>query len=69
MRANSILLTSNRAPSAWPDLFCDPLLAFAGLDRLAHKAHVLVITETGFRAQGRRHIEEEVQIYSPVTSH
>jgi hypothetical protein len=30
-------------PSEWPDLFGDPLLASAGLDRLAHKAHVLVI--------------------------
>ncbi len=58
----SILLTSNRAPSEWPDLFCDPLLASAGLDRLAHKAHVLVITGTSYRAQGRRRLEEEVQI-------
>lgn len=65
----SILLTSNRAPSEWPDLFCDPLLASAGLDRLAHKAHVLVITGSSFRAQGRRRIEEEVQIDTTVTSH
>jgi DNA replication protein DnaC len=64
----SILLTSNRAPSEWPDLFCDPLLASAGLDRLAHKAHVLVITGTSFRAQGRRRIEEEVQIDNTITS-
>jgi len=58
----SILLTSNRAPSEWPDLFCDPLLASAGLDRLAHKAQVLVITGASYRAQGRRHLEEEVKI-------
>jgi DNA replication protein DnaC len=64
----SILLTSNRAPSEWPDLFCDPLLASAGLDRLAHRAHVLVITGTSFRAQGRRRIEEEVQIDHTATS-
>jgi DNA replication protein DnaC len=64
----SILLTSNRAPSEWPDLFCDPLLAAAGLDRLAHKAHVLVITGASYRAQGRHRIEEEVQIQSPATS-
>jgi DNA replication protein DnaC len=64
----SILLTSNRAPSEWPDLFCDPLLASAGLDRLAHRAHVLVITGMSFRAQGRRRIEEEVQIDHTVTS-
>lgn len=58
----SILLTSNRAPSEWPDLFGNPLLASAGLDRLAHHAEVLVITGTSFRAQGRRRLEQEVLI-------
>lgn len=58
----SILLTSNRAPSEWPALFGDPLLASAGLDRLAHRATVLVITGTSFRAQGRKKLEEEVVI-------
>jgi len=58
----AILLTSNRAPSEWPDLFCDPLLASAGLDRLAHKADVLVVTGASYRAQGRRRLAEEVHI-------
>lgn len=58
----SILLTSNRAPSEWPALFGDPLLASAGLDRLAHRATVVVITGTSFRAQGRKKLEEEVVI-------
>lgn len=58
----SILLTSNRAPAEWSDFFGDPLLASAGLDRLAHKAHVLVITGPSFRAQGRRRLEEEVSM-------
>lgn len=46
----SILVTSNRAPEEWPDLFGDPLLASAGLDRLAHQAETLVITGRSFRA-------------------
>lgn len=58
----SILLTSNRAPSEWPGLFGDPLLASAGLDRLAHRATVVVITGASFRAQGRKKLEEEVLI-------
>ena len=58
----SILLTSNRAPSEWPDLFADPLLASAGLDRLLHHADVLVITGSSFRAQARQKIEQEVAI-------
>ncbi|MEW6569347.1 MAG: IS21-like element helper ATPase IstB [Chloroflexota bacterium] len=56
----SIMLTSNRAPSEWPDLFGDPLLASAGLDRLAHNAHTLVITGASFRVQRRElPIQEE----------
>jgi DNA replication protein DnaC len=50
----SILLTSNRAPEEWPDLFGEPLLAAAGLDRLTHQAQVVVITGTSFRAHGPR---------------
>lgn len=57
----SILLTSNRAPEEWPDLFGEPLLAAAGLDRLTHRAQAVVITGTSFRAQGA---EKEVAIES-----
>lgn len=56
----SILLTSNRAPSEWPELFGSPLLASAGLDRLAHRAETLVITGKSYRAQGRLRFEQEV---------
>lgn len=56
----SIMLTSNRAPSEWPDLFGEPLLASAGLDRLADNAHTLVITGTSFRAQRRGSPLQEV---------
>jgi DNA replication protein DnaC len=49
----SIVLTSNRAPSEWPDVFLDPLLASAGLDRLSDKAEVLVITGSSYRAHSR----------------
>ena len=56
----SILLTSNRAPSEWPDIFLDPLLASAGLDRLLDRAEVVVIRGASFRAQNRTRIEQEV---------
>ena len=39
-----MLVTSHRAPTEWPDLLGQPLLASAGLDRLAHPAETLVIT-------------------------
>ena len=48
--AGSIVVTSNRAPSEWPELFGNPLLASAGIDRLAHHAELVVITGRSFRA-------------------
>ena len=48
----SIVVTSNRAPSEWPELFGDPLLASAGLDRLAHRAETLILTGRSYRTQG-----------------
>jgi len=56
-----ILVTSNRAPSEWPDLFLDPLLASAGLDRLLDRAEVIIIRGPSFRSQGRAKLLEEVQ--------
>lgn len=50
----SLIVTSNRAFAEWPDLFANPLLASAALDRLAHDAHQIVITGDSFRAKGRR---------------
>jgi DNA replication protein DnaC len=58
----SILLTSNRALEEWPDLFADPLLASAGLDRLTHRADVVLITGASFRAQRPRQAEKEAPI-------
>jgi DNA replication protein DnaC len=49
-----MLVTRNRAPTAWPDLFGHPLLASAGLERLAPHAETVVITGRSFRAQGRQ---------------
>jgi DNA replication protein DnaC len=45
----SMVLTSNRAPDEWHELFGDPLLASAGLDRLAHGATVVTITGRSYR--------------------
>jgi len=45
----SIVPTSNRAPSEWQELFGDPLLGSAGLDRLGHGAAVLTIAGKSYR--------------------
>ena len=64
----SILLTSNRALEEWPELFSDPLLASAGLDRLTHRAQMVIITGSSYRAHGPRGPETEVSIASTSTS-
>lgn len=58
----SILLTSNRAPSEWAEVFRDPLLASAGLDRLLDRAEVIILRGTSYRAQSRARLNEEVSI-------
>ena len=54
----SILLTSNRPPAEWPGLFGDPLLAAAGIDRLCHRAEIIIIRGQSFRAKDRQHLQE-----------
>ena len=57
-------VASNRAAEEWPDLFGSPLLASAGLDRLTHRAHMIVITGTSFRGRERKDPVKEVSIES-----
>jgi DNA replication protein DnaC len=45
----SIILTSNRAPAEWQELFGDMLLGSAGLDRLGDRAVVLTMTGPSYR--------------------
>jgi DNA replication protein DnaC len=44
-------ITSNRDRSEWAELFGEPLLASAALDRLTHDAHFVEITGHSFRAE------------------
>src|SRR4051812_5660264 len=53
----STVLTTNRAFVEWPELFDQPVLASAALDRLAHGAVQLVITGDSYRAKGPRPAE------------
>jgi len=45
----SIILTSNRAPGEGQEIFGDPLLGAAGLDRLGDRAVVVTITGPSYR--------------------
>jgi DNA replication protein DnaC len=61
----SIVLTSNRAPAELAELFRDPLLASATLDRLGHHAILLTITGRSHRLSGQFTAQGKEQRASP----
>ncbi len=54
----SLLITSNRAPQEWLEVFGDSLLASAALDRLTHHARVTTITGESYRQRQRRLVRQ-----------
>lgn len=50
----SVLITSNRAISEWGDVFGDPTVATAILDRLLHHSHVITIRGESYRLKEKR---------------
>lgn len=50
----AFIITTNRAFSEWGELFDNPVLASAALDRLAHGATQIVMTGESYRAKGPR---------------
>jgi len=53
------IITTNRALDEWPELFDNPVLASAALDRLAHGATQIVLTGDSYRAKGLRKVGKE----------
>ncbi len=50
---SSVVLTSNKAVTEWPELFGDHAIATAILDRLLHHAHVLAVKGHSYRLRER----------------
>jgi DNA replication protein DnaC len=63
----SIVITSNRSPSEWPELFGNPLIASAALDRLTHHARITIITGDSYRQRQRRTTEKQAVTNLNVT--
>lgn len=47
--SRSIILTSNRSMSDWGNIFPDPIMANALMDRLCHNAHQIIIKGESYR--------------------
>ncbi len=50
----SILITSNRSVGEWGEVFGDPVVATAILDRLLHHSHVVTIRGESYRLKEKR---------------
>jgi len=50
----SILITSNRSVGEWGEVFGDPIVATAILDRLLHHSHVVTIRGESYRLKEKR---------------
>lgn len=50
----SILITSNRSVGEWGQVFDDPVVATAILDRLLHHSHVLTVRGDSYRLRAKR---------------
>ncbi len=51
--AASMILTSNRAVEEWPEVFPDPVLAAAAIDRMFDRADVILFHGDSYRLKGR----------------
>ena len=50
----SLLVTSNRSVGEWGEVFGDPVVATAILDRLLHHSHVVTIRGDSYRLREKR---------------
>lgn len=50
----SIIVTSNKPFEAWGEMFADPILATAVLDRLVHHAHIVPIIGDSYRTREQK---------------
>ena len=57
--SSSMILTSNRDVSEWPEVFTDPVLASAALDRIFDRAEIVVFKGKSYRLSGRIEIKSD----------
>ena len=64
----AMILTSNRGFAEWGDIFGDPVVATALLDRLLHHAVVIQIEGASYRLRGHADlVPEHVRANAPIT--
>ena len=65
---NSTIITTNQPFSKWGEIFADPMLANAILDRLLHHAHVVKIVGPSYRTKEYYDLLEADDHQHPISS-
>lgn len=52
--STAMILTSNRDISEWPEVFVDPVLASAAIDRIFDRANVTIFKGKSYRGEGKK---------------
>lgn len=52
--STSMLLTSNRDVGEWPEVFVDPVIASAAIDRIFDRANVVIFNGPTYRGKGKK---------------
>jgi DNA replication protein DnaC len=50
----AMLLTSNRDLGEWPEVFVDPVIASAAIDRIFDRANVVIFNGPSYRGEGKK---------------
>ena len=53
----SIIITSNIMFNKWSDIFNDPIITTALVDRITHKAHIINIKSESYRLKETKELE------------
>jgi IstB-like ATP binding protein len=64
-----MILTSNRGFAEWGEIFCDPVVATALLDRLLHHAIVFQIVGSSYRLRQHADLCPSTSGPKPLFSH
>ncbi|NDF13513.1 MAG: ATP-binding protein [Proteobacteria bacterium] len=55
---SAMIITSNRDVDEWPQVFSDPVLASAAIDRMFENAHICIYDGDSYRMKGRIKFKE-----------
>ena len=67
---HSIIITTNKPLSQWGDIFGDPVLANAILDRLLHHSHIIKIVGKSYRTKDlQKELQKNVSASSNAIDH